>query len=105
MKEQFFDKRMGDLALKAAKDAIFEVHVQKIVEQDGVTRSDAKFAAWLEGPQGLEKRQKRDRLDGLRLCPETNQPKTFTDFCRVFNYGEARKLWDEAEITAPSPVE
>jgi hypothetical protein len=42
--------------------------------------------------------------NGLRLCPATNQPKTFTEFCKGVTYGEARKLWDDAEICA-EPVE
>lgn len=44
-------------------------------------------------PQGLS-------TDGLRLCPATQQPKTFTEFCNGITYGEARALWNQAEICA-----
>lgn len=51
-----FSETMRKEAVSAAKDAIFEKHVVKIMEQDGLNRRDAKFQAWLEGADGLSKR-------------------------------------------------
>lgn len=38
----------------------FEDHVALIQKQEGIDEGPAKWRAWLEGPDGFERRQKRE---------------------------------------------
>jgi hypothetical protein len=35
----------------------FETHVRLIIAQEGVAKNKARMMAWLEGPEGLKRRE------------------------------------------------
>lgn len=88
----------------------FQKEGKKIPERGVKITPPSKVSSLNKGNEERASRPHGLSTDGLRLCPATNQPKTFTEFCKGVTYVEARTLWDGAEICAetdktPSPVE
>lgn len=50
------DENKNPIAEDSAERNRFALHVQLIKLQDGVSTTEAKFRAWLEGPASFKKR-------------------------------------------------